>query len=116
MQLLRLGIEALRSVLLRGPRSQHLGAVVGKRKLRVNHLHLDLRVKLLQPQLGLAIFEQRACLIGLSRAVANRHGDVEAGALVRPRAVHKVIENRAKTDAWNRSWSTARNCAIAIKC
>jgi hypothetical protein len=49
----------------------------------VDHLHMNLRVKLLQVQLGLAIFDQRASLIGLRGPVAQRDIQIEAHTLVR---------------------------------
>ena len=65
LQLLLFRIQALLRIVSRCQRRLHLRTIVGQRKLRIHDLHTNLRVKLRQPQLSLAILHQRPRLLRL---------------------------------------------------
>ena len=97
MQLLLFGVQTLLRVVVSCLGRPHLRAIVGERKHGVRHLHANLSIKLLEPQLGLTVLHQRTLLLGLRFAVANGDGQVEADTLVRGGAVDEVGEHSSVT-------------------
>ena len=67
-------------------------AILLQSKLGVAHFNTDLIAQLLQPQLGLAVFELAADIICLGGAVADRNDQVHSHALVRRAAVKQPGE------------------------
>ena len=100
-QLLLIGIERLAGKVDGVLGGLHSGAVLLHVKLRIADFDAYLIFQLMQPHLGLAIFEFRAHLVGLRFAIAQRDRKAEANALVRRGAVEQLVQRCTVAD---RSW------------
>ena len=68
-------------------------------ELRVAHFDAHLVFELLQPHLGLTIFQLGAYLVGLRGAVAQRDGQAQSDAFIRSAGVEKLPDSSSDARA-----------------
>ena len=76
----------------------HRSAVLFHVKLRVAHFDAHLIFQLVQTDLGLAVFQFRANLVGLRFAITQWNVQREAYALVGSRRVDELVQGTAVAD------------------